>query len=105
MLTTRLNLRASFLPLPPSGSSPFSHSLSLITVLFAQHMVYRGVSTQLPLMKIIGISILQLTLFILLFPHCFFPVHFSQYPLPKKCTLLFLPIINQKSFPSLFPLL
>ncbi len=70
-----------------------------------QHMVYRGVSTQLPLIKIIGILILQLTLFILLFPRCFFPVHFSQYPLPKKCTLFFLPVINPKSFLPLFPLL
>ncbi len=84
MLTARLTLRASYLPHPPFCSSPFSHSLPLITVLVTQHMVYRGVSTQLPLIKIIGILILQLTLFILLFPHCFFPVHFSQCPLPKK---------------------
>jgi hypothetical protein len=65
-LTARLTLRASYLPLPPFCSSPFSHSLSLITALVTQHMAYRGVSTQLPLIKIIGILILQLTLFILL---------------------------------------
>jgi hypothetical protein len=35
MLTARLTLRASYLPLPPLCSSPFSHSLSLITVLVA----------------------------------------------------------------------
>jgi hypothetical protein len=89
MLTAPLTLRASYLPLPPFSSSPFSHSLPLITVLVTQHMVYRGVSKQLPLKKIIGILILQLTLFALLFLHCTFPAHFSQYPLPKKCTLFF----------------
>jgi hypothetical protein len=47
-------------------------------------MVYRGVSSQLPLTKIIGILILHLTFFALLSLLCSFPVHFSQYPLPKN---------------------
>ncbi len=98
----RLTLRASYLPLPPFSSSPCSHSLSLITVLVAQHMVTGGVSTQLPLIKIIGILILQLTLFALLFLRCFFPVHFSQFPLPKKCTPFFLPVINPWFFSCFF---
>ncbi len=46
-------------PHPPS-SSPCSHTYPLSpSVLVTQHMVYRGVSTQLPLIKIIGILILQ----------------------------------------------
>ncbi len=98
MLTARWTLRASYLPLSPFSSSPFSHSLPLITVLVTQHMVYRGVSKQLPLTKIIGILILQFTLFALLFPHCFFPIHFLQYPLPKKCT----PFFCQSSIQNLF---
>ena len=39
--------------------------------------------------------------FSLLFLCCFTPVHFSQHPLPKKCTPFFLPIINPR---ILFPL-
>ena len=39
--------------------------------------------------------------FSLLFLCCFTPVHFSQHPLPKKCTLFFLPVINPR---ILFPL-
>ncbi len=35
------------------------------------------------------------------FPYCFTSVHFSQHPLPKKCTSFFLLIINPK---ILFPL-
>ncbi len=46
-----LNPSRLVLPLPPFSSSHYSHSLSLITVLVAQHMVYRGVSTQLPLIN------------------------------------------------------
>jgi hypothetical protein len=102
MLIPRLTLRASYLPLPPFSSSPFSHSLPLITVLVTQHMVYRGVSKQLPLTKIIGILILRLTLFALPFLHCFFPVHFSQYPLPKKCTLFFCQPSIQNLFSCFF---
>ncbi len=92
-------------PHPPSAPPPFLIVCPYHRPLVTQHMVYRGVSKQLPLTEIIGILILQLTLFALLFLHCFFPVHFSQYPLPKKCTLFFLPVINPKSFLPLFPLL
>ncbi len=97
-LTARLSLCASYLPLPPSSSSPCSHSSSLINVLVTKLMVYWGVSTQLPLIKIIGILILQQTLFALLFLRCFIPVHFLQFPLPKKCT----PFFCQSSIQNLF---
>jgi hypothetical protein len=86
ILNAPLTLRASYLPPPPPppSSSPCSHTCPLSPSLLIQHMVYRGVSTQLPLIKIIGISNLQLTFFALLFLRCFIPVHFSQYPLPKN---------------------
>ncbi len=46
--------------------------------------------------------ILRLTLFAFLFSHCFFPVHFLQHPLPKKCTLFFYqPTIQEIFFPAL----
>jgi hypothetical protein len=61
-------------------------------------MVYRGVLTQLPLIKIIGILILQLTLSVLLFSSLLLPVHFSQFPLPEKCT----PFFCQSSIQNLF---
>ncbi len=69
---------------PPLLSSPFSHSLSLITVLVAHPMVCRGVSTQLSLIKIIGILILQLTLFILLFSSLLLSRTFFAIPLAEK---------------------
>ena len=52
-----LTLRASDLPLPPPAPPPCSHSRPLSPSLLIQHMVHRGVSTQLPSIKITGISI------------------------------------------------
>jgi hypothetical protein len=49
--------------------------------------------------------VLQLTLLAFLFLRCFFLVHSSQYPLPKKCTLFFCRPMIQKPFLPLFPLL
>jgi hypothetical protein len=97
-LNAPLTLRASYLPLPPPSSSPCSRTCPLSPSSLIQHMVYRGVSTQLPLIKIIGILNLQLTFFALLFLRCFIPVHFSQYPLPKKCTPFFCWLSIRKSF-------
>ncbi len=94
-LNAPLTLRASYLPLPPPSSSSSSHTCPLSPSSLIQHMVYRG-ATQLPSIKIIGISNLQSTFFALLFLPCFTPVHFSQYLLPKKCTPFFLLIINPK---------
>ncbi len=86
MLTARLTLHTSFLPHPPPPSAPppFLIACLLSPSLLPRHMVYRGVSTQFPLIKIIGILIWQLTLSVLLFLHCFFPAHFSQFHLPEK---------------------
>jgi hypothetical protein len=61
-LNAPLTLCASYLPLfppPPPSSSPCSRTCPLSPSSLIQHMVYRGVSTQLPLIKMIGISILQ----------------------------------------------
>ncbi len=97
-----LTLRASYLPLPPPPSSaPCSHSRPLSPFSLIQHRVHRGVSTQLPLIKIIGTSICNWPSFTLLFLCCFTPVHFSQHPLPKNCISFFPLIINPK---ILFPL-
>ncbi len=55
MLTAPLTLRASYLPLPPSVPLPFLIVCPYHHLLVIQHMVYRGVSKQLLLTKIIGI--------------------------------------------------
>jgi hypothetical protein len=99
-LNAFLTLRASYLPLPPPSSSPCSRTCPLSRSSLIQHMVYRGVSTQLPLAKIIGISILQQILFcssfsLLLHTRTFFTIplaekmhplfsadHQSEYPFP-----------------------
>jgi hypothetical protein len=52
-------------------------------------MVYRGVSTQLPLIKIIGILILQLTLFVLLLSSLLLSRTFFAIPLAGKNAPLF----------------
>jgi hypothetical protein len=52
-------------------------------------MVYRGVSTQLPLIKIIGILILHLSLFILLFSSPLLFRTFFAIPLAEKMHPLF----------------
>jgi hypothetical protein len=101
-LNAPLTLRASYLPLPPSSSSPCSHSSSLITTLVAKHMVYRGVSTQLPLIKIIGILILQLTLSVLLFSSLLLSRTFFAIPLAEKMHSFFLSAINPKILLSRF---
>jgi hypothetical protein len=45
---------------------------------------------------------LQLTLFAFLSLYCSFPVHFSQHPLPKKCTLFSAGQLSLEiSFPAL----
>jgi hypothetical protein len=64
-------------------------------------MVYRGVSTQLPLIKIIGILNLQLTFFALLFSPLLHTRTFFAIPLAEKMHPFFLLIINPK---ILFPL-
>jgi hypothetical protein len=50
-------------------------------------MVYRGVSTQLPLIKIIGILILQLTLSVLLFSSLLLSRTFFAIPLAENAPL------------------
>ncbi len=52
-------------------------------------MVYRGVSTQLPLINIIGILILQLTLFVLFFSSLLLSRTFFAIPLAEKMHPLF----------------
>ena len=86
---------------PPPSSSPCSRTCPLSPSSLIQHMVYRGVSTQLPLIKIIGISILHLILFCSPFSLLLHTRKFSQYPLLKKCIPFFPLIINPK---ILFPL-
>jgi hypothetical protein len=85
MLTARLTLRASYLP-------PFLIACLLSPSLLPQHMVCRGVSTQLPLIKIIGILILHLTLFVLLFSSLLLSCTFFAIPLAKKMHPFFLPV-------------
>ena len=84
-------------PLPPS-SSPCSHTCPLSPSSLIQHMVYRGVSTQLPLIKIIGISILQLTLFTLLFSAASYPYIFCNTPCWKNAPPFFRQSSIRKSF-------
>ncbi len=83
MLTARLTLRASYLPLPPFCSSPFSHSLSLITVLVAPAHGIHGCFNTTSFDKNYCILILRLTLFVLLFSSLLLSRTFSQFPLPK----------------------
>ncbi len=99
-----LTLCSSYLPLPPPpSSSPCSHTCPLSPSSLIQHMVYRGVSTQLPLLKIIGILNLQLTFFALLFLRCFSPVHFSHTPCWKNAPLFSANCQSRKSFfPAFF---
>jgi hypothetical protein len=90
MLTARLTLRASYLPLPlPSAPPPFLIAFPLLPSLLPQHMVYRGVSTQIPLIKIIGILILQLTLSVLLFSSLLLSRTFFAIPLAESIQNLF----------------
>jgi hypothetical protein len=98
MLTARLTLRASYLPLPPSAPPPFLIACPLSPSLLPQHMVYRGVSTQLPLIKIIGILILQLTLFVLLFSSLLLSRAFFAISLAEKMH----PFFCQSSIQNLF---
>ncbi len=102
MLTALLTLRASYLPLRPGCGSPFARRWWLITVLVTQHMVYRGVSTQLPLIKIIGILILQLTLFVLLFSSLLLSRTFFATPLVEKMHPLFSASHQSKIFSPAF---
>jgi hypothetical protein len=59
-------------------------------------MVYRGVSTQLPLIKIIGILILQYTFFALLFSPLLHTRTFFAIPFAEKMHPFFLLDINPK---------
>jgi hypothetical protein len=99
-LNAPLTLRASYLPLPPPSSSPSSHTCPLSPSSLIQHMVHRGVSTQLPLITIIGILNLQLTFFalfsLLLHTRTFFAI-----PLAEKMHPLFQLIVTENPF---FPL-
>jgi hypothetical protein len=61
-------------------------------------MVYRGVSTQLPLIKIIGIFILQLTLSVVLFSSLLLSRTFFAIPLAEKMP----PFFGQSSIQNLF---
>ncbi len=105
-LTARLTLRASYLPLPPSSSSPCSHSSSLILTLVAKHMVYRGVSTQLPLIKInwhfdFTINPFRPSFFFIAsFPHIF-----RNSPCRKNAPLFSVSPQSRNPFLPLFPLL
>jgi hypothetical protein len=65
-------------------------------------MVYRVVSTQLPLIQIIGILILQLTLSVLLFSSLLLSRTFFAIPLAEKMHPFFLLIINPKILFSRF---
>ncbi len=85
-------------PPPPLQFLPLFSQLALITVRLLPSTWYTGVFKTTSFDKNYWHLILQLTLLALLFLHCFFPVHFSQYPLPKKCTLFFLPASDPKIF-------
>jgi hypothetical protein len=65
-------------------------------------MVYRGVSTQLPLIKIIGILILQLTLFVLLFSSLLLSCTFFATPFAEKMHPLFSANHQSKIFSPAF---
>jgi hypothetical protein len=105
MLTAPLNLRETYLPLPPFSSSPFSHSLPLSpsacypahgiqgcfkTTSFDKH--YRHFN--------FTINPSCSSFSSLLFSRTFFAI-----PLAKKMHPLFLPVKDPKSFLPLFPLL
>jgi hypothetical protein len=63
-------------------------------------MAYRGVSTQLPLIKNYWHFNFAINLFALLFLRCFIPVHFFAIPFAKKVHPFFLLIINPKTLLS-----
>jgi hypothetical protein len=65
-------------------------------------MAYRGVSTQLPLIKIIGILILQLTLFIILLSSLLPSRTFFAIPLAEKMHPLFSASHQSKIFSPAF---
>ena len=90
-------------PPPPPSSAPCSHSCPLSPSLLIQHMVYRGVSTQLPLIKIIGILIFNKSFFPLLFSAASYPCIFRNTPCRKNAPPFFRQSSIRKSF-SRFPL-
>ncbi len=94
-------------PPPPPSAPPLSHSLSLSpSRLFPSTWTYRGVSKQLPLTQIIGILILQLTLFSLFsFSIASFPYNFRNTPFWKNAHYFSPSQWAKKSFLPLFPLL
>ncbi len=105
MLTAPLTFRASYLPLPPFSSSPFSHSLPLSpSTCYLAHGI-QGCFKTTSFDKnywhfnfIINPSCPSSSS--LLFSRTFFAI-----PLAEKIHPLFLPTINPKSFLPLFPLL
>ncbi len=92
-------------PIPPS-SSHCSRTCPLSLSSLIQHMVYRVASTQLPLIKIIGISIFNKSLFALLFSAASYPNTFRTLfaiPLAEKMHLLFSAYHQSKNhFPAFF---
>jgi len=97
-----LTLCASYLPLPrpPQLRPLFSESFLIATLVNPAHGI-QGCPKIISFDKNYWHFNFWRVFSNLLFLCCFTPVHFSQHPLPKKCTPFFLPVINPR---ILFPL-
>ncbi len=83
---------------PPPSSSPCSRTCPLSPSSLIQHMVYRGVSKQLPVIKIIFISIFNKPFFAPLFSAASHPYIFRNTPCRKNAPPFFHFSSIRKSF-------